>query len=300
MLKDYDKVKKLLQFYEEMVRTSQNRLDSLSNFFEQAFMLMIMSHEYEKEAIRSEAFILLFMLNLSSNNGYRLEYPLSIVDDRREYINRILNDSELMKQILIYIHLFNDEKKWDLLKEDKDGIVKMYREIEKLRSIFRNGWIKRNIPINWYESDSVHSSQMFGLAVAYWMLFEPHDLDFKEVIEMILIHEVGEIIVGDITELDKNHSMKHEYEKNAVIKIFSNLKNGEYFINLWLSFEKRKSNEARFVYELDKLDPIIKAKYYDNVLGRNDLLDDFYQYEENRGTFNEGRLEDTFKYLKKG
>lgn len=41
----------------------------------------------------------------------------------------------------------------------------------------------------------------------------------------------------------------------------------------------------KFYDELDKLDPVLKARFLDKNLNRADLFDDFYDYEDKRGTF---------------
>ena len=66
---------------------------------------------------------------------------------------------------------------------------------------------------------------------------------------------------------------------------------------MWKEFEKRESKEANFVYELDKLDPVMKAKCLDEILERNDLLLDFYKYEDQRDTFKKSRLKNIFQSL---
>ena len=156
---------------------------------------------------------------------------------------------------------------------------------------------KKTSKKEYIESDATHIMQMIGLASAYFSLFKPSDLDYDKVMEMIIIHEMGEVLAGDIPEGDLLHESKHDIEAQGVREVFNGLSSGDYFINLWEEFESRESNEARFVYELDKFDPIVKAEYLDEVLGRTDLLSDFYMYEENRGTFDEGKLKKVFKHL---
>lgn len=306
--------KKLVDFYQEMVKMSQVDLNSLKNFFEIAFTSMVISHEFnDKKFGNREAYEMLFMLCLSVNNkellkdgNFTMSYPFSIVDDGSYYVKHVFDNHVLLKDVLTLIRLHGDVKKgerntdnWRILKNDFDGVVKTYKEMVQLETIFRNGWIRRDVPKEYYESDAVHSAQMFGFASAFMTLMKPEDLDYNKVLEMILIHEVGELIAGDITELETGHDSKHEIEKMAVMAFFGNLNSGDYFINLWNEFEERKSNEARFVYELDKFDPIAKARYLDDELGRDDLLIDFYQYEEKRNTFEHSSLKKVFNYVGK-
>ena len=170
----------------------------------------------------------------------------------------------------------------------------IYKEFGKLKEIIRQGWVKRKVNPDFNESDATHSLQMLALASVCFRLYPLEHLDKQKVYEMIIIHEIAETIVGDIVENSDEHLTKSEKERIAVHKIFANLQYKDYFINLWEEFESRKSEEAKFVYELDKLDPVLKARYLDKELGRDDLFDDFYDYEEKRGTFIDTPLQKLF------
>lgn len=185
-----------------------------------------------------------------------------------------------------------------LMKKAKPEIYSTFQAFLKLKSIIRTGWIKRNVAPDYCESDSTHTMQMFAFASAYFRFYQPKSLDFNKVMEMILIHELGEVLAGDIPEGDKEHITKHEIEEKCIRNAFAGLQNGQYFINLWLEFEERQSEEAKFVYMIDKLDPVLKADFLDDELNRDDLFDDFYSYEEKRGTFKDTELEKLFELLK--
>lgn len=305
-----EKEKTILDFYNEMVRISQKNLKYFEQFFEQAFISMMLGHEFGDSSLCSrEMYEMLLMINISALNNTgsnildKVEYPFTLIDEDKYYERNVLDNMTILKRVLMIIRFYSDlcedtreTMTRHILEMDNKGFIQVYQEIEKLLNIIRNGWIRRNVPKPYQESDAVHTVQMVGLASAYLTLYKPDDLDPQKVFEMILIHEVGEIMVGDITELDAEHDDKHEKEKRCVEKVFANLKKGMYFINLWEEFEARETNEAKFVYELDKFDPIAKAKYLDGVLGRVDLLPDFYEFEDARKTFENGRLKKVFAY----
>jgi len=167
-----------------------------------------------------------------------------------------------------------------------------------MKEIIRSGWIARNVEKSYQENDAVHIMQMFALAMAYFRLDKDINLDKQKVYETILIHEIGETLAGDIREGASDHNTKHDLERKAVIKTFSLLNKGSYFIRLWDKFEERKTEEASFVYQLDKIDPVLRAKILDASLNREDLFADFYNYEEKRKTFENGRVKKLFYYVK--
>lgn len=306
----------LLQFYNDLVKLSQEDILSGIEFYEQAAMCMLSGHVYDrKRIVQLKAYETLLLWNLSYNvykkniedevlNPY--ENLIKIFKDvDAPYYESLINTDTLLAKELLYIvklafELENDKNNpyIKLLEQQNPALYESYNGFSNLKNIIRTGWIKRNVQEDYCESDSIHIMQMFAFASAYFRLFKP-SIDFQRVVEMILIHEMGENIAGDIPEGDKAHASKHDIEALAVTRIFENLNNGEYFINLWNEFEERQTEEAKFVYQLDKLDPILKAKYLDEVLNREDLYDDFFSYEDKRGTFKNGAFAGVFLSLKK-
>ncbi len=57
---------------------------------------------------------------------------------------------------------------------------------------------------------------------------------------------------------------KHEKENNAIKQIFDKLPNELYnkYYEIWEELQNKKSNEAKFVHDLDKLEMLIQAKLY--------------------------------------
>lgn len=309
------KEKRLLDFYKKMVSLSQRNLHSSEKFLDEAFTIMMMGHEFGNGRLcQRRVYEILMIWNLSYNSFVdeknivtdieNIIYPFSIVDDS-DYYRRIVTEEHLLLRELFFNCRLADEIEnnrddsiaFNLLMLKNSSCIEAFNKVVKLKEIARTGWVKRRVKKEYIESDATHIMQMIGLASAYFSLFKPSDLDYDKVMEMIIIHEMGEVLAGDIPEGDLLHESKHDIEARGVREIFNGLSSGDYFINLWEEFESRESNEARFVYELDKFDPIVKAEYLDEVLGRTDLLSDFYMYEENRGTFDEGKLKKVFKHL---
>lgn len=210
-------------------------------------------------------------------------------------------DLNLSEEILVSLY----EKAFEASSSNikKEYVAKDFGNViaafKRLKNIERTGWIARNIPKQYRENDAVHIMQMFALAYIYFKLDKTINLDKRKVYEMIIIHEIGETVIGDIREGTSKHQSKKELEKSAVESIFSFSNNGKYFIDLWNEFENKTSNEACFVYQLDKIDPILKAKILDKLLNRTDLYDDFYSFEEKRNTYEKGKVKELFNYSRK-
>ena len=48
-------------------------------------------------------------------------------------------------------------------------------------------------------------------------------------------------------------------------------------LDLWLEFEEKKTKEAIFVYKMDKLQAVMQAKYYSELINDdNKIFEEFY------------------------
>jgi len=292
--------KKILDFYEAFAKIIQPCV--CDKLFGELVNAMICGHELDSSVECSKElyeYMLTFEILAISNQRleYRDEltvYPFSIIDE--EYYKGVLKSYTIediinyrrtlfLNKLAIDIEHNPNSYMYLLVKTCYPSYIEVFNNWIKVKEILRQGWINRRVdPLN-IESDAMHSIQMFALASVCMHVYHLDHLDKQKIYEMIIIHEIAESVIGDIVEGTDEHLTKSERERLAVYNIFDSFKNKEYFINLWEEFEYRKSEEAKFVYELDKLDPVLKARYLDKKLNRKDLFDDFYDYEDNRGTF---------------
>ena len=84
-----------------------------------------------------------------------------------------------------------------------------------------------------------------------------------KVIFMLAIHELGEIIIGDLTQFQITKEEKQKLEHQAVEKILKNLLLGEEIKILFKEFDAHETKEAKFAYMCDKLECDIQCKIYD-------------------------------------
>ena len=81
---------------------------------------------------------------------------------------------------------------------------------------------------------------------------------------MCIIHELGEIYAGDYTPYDKiTKEEKHLKEKEAIQKVLKFLDFDNDFLNLWEEYEKRETEESRFVKNIDELDFLLQSAAYE-------------------------------------
>lgn len=141
-------------------------------------------------------------------------------------------------------------------------IIRIYFALNHLKHIYRRGWLLNGIPKDICESVADHT---FGVAFLALLLsnFEQGELDQSKLLKMALIHDVGEIDAGDIVPSDGMViEEKSKMERNSILRIFSNLRLGENYIEIWDEFNYGKSAEANFIKQIDKLEMALQAMVY--------------------------------------
>lgn len=128
------------------------------------------------------------------------------------------------------------------------------REWMALKHLLRTGWVRAGV--NQPESVASHSWGMAILAMKNC----PEELNRLRVIEMCIVHDLPEIIVGDLTPHD-DVSNKAKDERNAMQEL------APYWLDLFEEYEAGMTAEARFVKYLDKLDMALMASLYQDEQG---------------------------------
>lgn len=96
--------------------------------------------------------------------------------------------------------------------------------------------------------------------------FEPTNLNINKMIQMSLIHDMAECIVGDVTPNDPiTADDKHEKEFDSIQKLVSLLpeKASKRLFDLYKEYECHQSKEALLVKELDRFDLCLQAHQYE-------------------------------------
>ena len=168
-----------------------------------------------------------------------------------------------------------------------------------MEHVRRAGWVIRNVPAERLESVADHTLQVMMLGATFCHELNL-DFDISKIAEMSFIHDIGEVIIGDISEIDKNYDDKKKLEQEAVLKMLSTLskETQEHYFALWLEMEQRETPLAKFVYQVDKIDAVMKAKKYSIDYSMPELFDEFYNHQVSKGTFDEGPLKEIFESLK--
>ncbi len=142
------------------------------------------------------------------------------------------------------------------------NLLQFYLLATELKDKIRSGWKVWNIDRERVESVAEHIYGTCILAIAIDSEFKM-DIDIYKVIMMIVLHEIEEVKIGDLTPFDKvTKQEKRELGRQAVEEILSNLNKKVQYIELIEEFENMETREAVFAKMCDKLEANIQCKIY--------------------------------------
>ena len=142
------------------------------------------------------------------------------------------------------------------------NVINYYVLCNKLKHVIRTGWKKWNVKSDRIESVAEHIYSVQMLAIAMYSEYK-YDIDIKKVIMMLAIHELEEILIGDLTLFEIKNDDKNKIGHEAIKKVLSNLINKNELESLILEFDEKKTKEALFAFFCDKLDADLQCKLYD-------------------------------------
>lgn len=161
----------------------------------------------------------------------------------------------------------------------EENVIKYYVMCNKLKNVIRTGWKTWNVERERVESVAEHIFGVQMLAIAMKSEYE-YDIDIMKVVFMLAVHELGEIVIGDLTMFEISKEEKAKREKEAVHKILCGLLDGKEIENLFTEFDSHSTKEAMFAYQCDKLECDLQSRLYDeegcvdlNKQESNDLLE---------------------------
>lgn len=138
------------------------------------------------------------------------------------------------------------------------------RRLLGLKTVKRQGWTR--FPIPEVESVADHS---YGVALLAYLLC-PKDLDRTRVLELALLHDLAEVVTGDITPYDGVPSEKKSRdETEALTALLLPLGRGPEELDLLRDYQQQRTPEACFVKALDKLEMSLQSQIYQTEYGHD-------------------------------
>ncbi len=136
------------------------------------------------------------------------------------------------------------------------ALIDFILEIDRLKGVTR-----KNKPLGQqrYENSAEHSWQIALLALGL-LLHARAPLDGARVVEMLLVHDIGEIDSGDaMIYADIDWAARKRDERAAVQRIFGLLPapQRERFLARWIEFDEEATPEAVFAHAVDRAMPAL-------------------------------------------
>lgn len=153
----------------------------------------------------------------------------------------------------------------------------LFEILGEIKDLKRSGWKRKKVSAA--ESVAAHS---FGVALLT-LLLAPNHLDKEKCLKLAIVHDLQEVLVGDFTPFDNiTPEEKAKLEQKAVKELAEKLEYPE-LEELFAEYEAKETPEAKFVKDIDRIEAIIQAKYYDkNQRCDECLLPEFYSYGSTR------------------
>ena len=149
------------------------------------------------------------------------------------------------------------------MSENKaQSVIEFYLLCNKLKKLIRTGWLDWNVKAERLESVAEHIYGVQMLALAMNSQYD-YDVDINKVIKMLAVHELEEICIGDLTLFQISREEKEILGHQAINKVLRGLIDKDEIRNLIMEFDERKTNEAKFAYQCDKLECDMQSKVYD-------------------------------------
>lgn len=143
-----------------------------------------------------------------------------------------------------------------------EKLLQFYLLATELKDKIRSGWKVWNIERERVESIAEHIYGTCILAISIDSEFELN-VDIYKVVTMLILHEIEEIKIGDLTPFDKvTKEEKRKIGKKAVEEVLNTLDKKVQYIELIEEFENMETKEAIFAKVCDKLEADIQCKLY--------------------------------------
>ena len=140
--------------------------------------------------------------------------------------------------------------------------LRFYLLANQLKDKLRSGWTQWNIDRKRVESVAEHIYGTCILAIAIDSEFDLN-VDLYKVVMMLVLHEIEEVKIGDITPFDNiTKQEKRKLGRQAVEEVLGSLSKKDDYIELIEEFENLQTRESKFAKMCDKLEADIQVKLY--------------------------------------
>ncbi|KAF9887238.1 hypothetical protein FE257_010366 [Aspergillus nanangensis] len=156
--------------------------------------------------------------------------------------------------------------------------VPFFHLMERLKTTKREGWQQASIK----DGESI-ADHMYRMSIIV-MLCPPSlasQVDVSRCVQMALVHDMAECLVGDITPLHKGISKTEKARREAATMAYitqllppTMRVGGTTLMTLFQEYEENTSLEAQLVHDIDKVEMVMQTFEYERCHERD--LSEFY------------------------
>jgi putative hydrolase of HD superfamily len=145
-------------------------------------------------------------------------------------------------------------------ESDAKALVMFFSQSGRLKSEKRRGWLMK-LRLAHPESVADHS---YRTALMALVMSDSRGLDTAKAVRLALLHDLPEALVGDAMPEERSGASKAAVETKAMEEMLKGLppKLRLLYRDAWLEFLGAKTEEARLVRQLDKLEMAMQAWEY--------------------------------------
>jgi 5'-deoxynucleotidase YfbR-like HD superfamily hydrolase len=241
--------------------THRDSLEKFPNTFRSLFGRL--SIEYDSAAYTAREIDLYTLLSLAQHRHVRGTLDPEQREQLRELVLRVLRGSDIKSGTL---RRFLEMQKRNL-EYPRFNVGQIAETLYGLKSARRSGWIDHGLRTS-VESVADHTYGAYLLGMLYLPEQAPKWEGYNKgsVLEMILIHDLGEAITGDLLPRDRNEQKASEeretYEYIGTMGTYPRVGRLERVKELWQEFDQKASINARIANDLDKLENLFQLCLY--------------------------------------
>lgn len=153
------------------------------------------------------------------------------------------------------------------MEEQIRNAMRFYLLATKLKYKIRSGWDKKHWNVNAKRIESV-AEHIYGTCILAISLNSEFKLnmDMEKVLKMLTLHEIGEVLIGDITPFEKiTLEEKAKMEHGAMKYVLGDIIDKDELFDLLIEFDEHNTKESKFAYLCDKMEADIQAKVYQDM-----------------------------------
>ncbi len=207
---------------------------------------------------------------ITKHAKFECNYTIPTLESDEEKINKAISILEKSNKLA------------SLSKKEKAlSVYEFWLLLNKLKEVIRTGWLRSNVNKKRLEVVAEHVYSTGNLAIAMASQFG-YAVDLYKVVFMIAIHEIGDIPINEQKE------NKKQKEREAVIQIIDELIVKDELLSIYDEFEERKTPEAKFAFQCDKVDCDLQSTVYQKYVSDPNWSENWidgdikrYNYDEN-------------------